>query len=65
MCLSYLVRNTCWTNCRRAASHRANLTPQEQQRLEQYIAERKQVYATRRQPGSGSSGTTPSGSHSG
>jgi hypothetical protein len=31
MCLSYLVRNTCWTNCRRAAGHRANLTPQEQQ----------------------------------
>jgi hypothetical protein len=60
MCLSYLVRNTCWTNCRRAAGHRGTLTPQEQQRLEQYITAQKQVYAAKRQHAT-SAATTGSG----
>jgi hypothetical protein len=48
MCLSFLTRNTCWSNCRRAANHRADLTPSEQQRLESYIETQKQAYNARR-----------------
>jgi hypothetical protein len=29
MCLSFLTRNTCWSNCKRAAQHKADLTPNE------------------------------------
>jgi len=48
MCLSYLIRNSCWSNCRRAAQHRANLTAAELQRLEQYLETQKRTYNTRR-----------------
>jgi hypothetical protein len=48
MCLSYLIRNSCWSNCRRAAQHRADLTAAELQRLEQYIETQKRTYNTRR-----------------
>jgi hypothetical protein len=48
MCLSFLTRNTCWSNCRRAANHRADLNPTEQQRLETYIEAQKQAYNARR-----------------
>jgi hypothetical protein len=48
MCLSFLTRNTCWSNCKRAAHHRSNLTSLEQQRLENYITTRKQLYDARR-----------------
>jgi hypothetical protein len=47
MCLSFLTCNTCWSNCKRAAQHRADLNANEQQRLEAYIAQRKQAYATK------------------
>jgi len=48
MCLAYLTRNTCWSNCKRASQHRANLTPSEHTRLEQYIAAQKAAYDARR-----------------
>jgi hypothetical protein len=48
MCLSFLTRNTCWSNCRRASSHRSNLTDAEQNRLRQYIETQKQLHQARR-----------------
>jgi hypothetical protein len=48
MCLSFLTRNTCWSNCKRAAQHTANLNPNEFQRLEQYITQQKSMYAAKR-----------------
>jgi hypothetical protein len=48
MCLSYLLRNTCWTNCKRAGGHRASLTPSEHQRLVDYVTTQKQSYQARR-----------------
>jgi hypothetical protein len=50
MCLAYLTRNTCWSNCKRASHLHANLTPSEQTRLEQYIAAQKAVYDACRSP---------------
>jgi len=57
MCLAYLTRNTCWSNCKRASHHRANLTPSEQTRLEQYIAMQKAVYDARRSQSAARSAT--------
>jgi hypothetical protein len=48
MCLSFLTRNTCWSNCRRASSHHSNLTEAEQNRLRQYIETQKQLHQARR-----------------
>jgi len=48
MCISFLVRNTCWTNCKRASQHRANLTAGEQTRLEQHLTNQMQGYTARR-----------------
>jgi hypothetical protein len=49
MCLSFLVRNQCWSNCKRASQHRAALNNVEQTRLEAYINTQKQAYSARRQ----------------
>jgi len=35
MCLSFLTRNTCWSNCKCATQHRADLNSAEHSRLEQ------------------------------
>jgi hypothetical protein len=59
MCLSFLVRNTCWSNCKRAAQHRADLNPGELTRLEQYIQAQKQAYTARRANATASAGTPP------
>jgi len=40
MCLSFLLRNGCWSNCRRAPQHTSTLTSNEQLRLQQYLAQR-------------------------
>jgi hypothetical protein len=61
MCLAYLVRNSCVTNCRRAAQHRANLNPAEQARLEQYINAQKTVYHAKRAATVTTSSAAPSG----
>ncbi len=37
MCLSFLLQNGCWSNCKRVAHHVASLTMNEQQRLAAYI----------------------------
>jgi hypothetical protein len=59
MCLSFLVRNTCWSNCKRAAQHRADLNPGELTRLEQYIQAQKQAYTARRANATASARTPP------
>jgi hypothetical protein len=48
MCISYLLRNMCWTNCKRAGGHRAALTLSEHQRLVDYVTTQKQSYQARR-----------------
>jgi hypothetical protein len=62
MCLSFLTRNTCWSNCRRASAHKSTLTPGELQRLSTYLATQKQHYDARRTAASTASQPT-SGSH--
>jgi len=60
-CLSY-IRQSCWTTCKRAASHRA-LSPQEQNRLLPYLqsqARRAQGNTTPATvPGRAPAGTVP------
>jgi hypothetical protein len=41
MCLSFLTRNTCWSNCKRAAQHRTDLYANEIKRLKHYITQHK------------------------
>jgi len=40
ICLSYHLRGGCWTNCRRAQTHQQTLTPDDLQRLSQYLTRR-------------------------
>jgi hypothetical protein len=40
MCLSFLLKNGCWSNCRQAQHHTSTLSPNEQQRLHQYLTQR-------------------------
>jgi len=40
MCLSYLLRGGCWSNCRRIDQHIPTLSGSEQQRLKDYLAQR-------------------------
>jgi hypothetical protein len=40
ICLSYHLRGGCWTNCRRAPNHQQTLTPEDIQRLSQYLTRR-------------------------
>jgi hypothetical protein len=49
MCLSFLLKSGCWSNCKRAAQHTATLTTNEQQRLTQYLQQRLAA-TTARQP---------------
>jgi hypothetical protein len=37
ICLSYYVRNGCWSNCKRANTHNRVLTSTEKAKLESYI----------------------------
>jgi len=39
MCLSYLFRGGCWSNCRRIAQHTPNLSAPEKQRLKEYLTQ--------------------------
>lgn len=59
MCLSFLLKNGCWSNCKRAQNHTAALTANEQQRLTQYLTRR---LATRNTP-SGTPYSTPGVAH--
>jgi len=58
MCLSFLLRGGCWSNCKRASNHGHTLSPSETQRLQQYLTRR---FATLTNPqGAGSPpGATP------
>jgi hypothetical protein len=46
MCLSFLLRQGCWSNCRRAAQHTATLSTNEQQRLTSYLNQRTTPMST-------------------
>jgi hypothetical protein len=37
ICLSYYLRNGCWSNCRRASTHNRTLSPTEAAKLESYV----------------------------
>jgi hypothetical protein len=47
VCLSYFLRNSCWSTCSRAASHKT-LTPTERAKLETYL--KAQVAKLRAKP---------------
>jgi hypothetical protein len=40
ICLSYHLRHTCWSNCRRASSHGRTFSAAERTRLEDYLRQR-------------------------
>jgi hypothetical protein len=40
MCLSFLLRQGCWSNCRRAQQHTSTLSQNEQARLSAYLTQR-------------------------
>jgi hypothetical protein len=40
MCLSFLLKGGCWSNCKRAMHHTSSLSANEQQRLTQYLTRR-------------------------
>ncbi len=40
MCLSFLTKAGCWSNCKRAATHGATLQPAELQRVQQFLVRR-------------------------
>jgi hypothetical protein len=37
ICLSFYLRNGCWSNCRRASTHNRTLSPTEKAKLESYV----------------------------
>jgi len=55
MCLSFLLRGGCWSNCKRGAQHVSTLSTGEQQRLTQYLTQRLSAVA----PSSGATIPTP------
>ncbi len=50
MCLSFLLRNGCWSNCHRSAQHVSTLSTTEQQCLTQYLTQRLTPAATQASP---------------
>ncbi len=55
MCLSFLLRGGCWSNCKRGTQHVSTLSTGEQQRLTQYLTQRLSAVA----PSSGATIPTP------
>jgi len=58
MCLSFLLRGGCWSNCKRASNHGQTLSPTETDRLQQFLTWRMATLT--RTTGTGRTlGTTP------
>jgi hypothetical protein len=57
MCLSFLLRQGCWSNCKRANQHTSVLSANEQRRLQEYLQQRLPTLTAA--SGLGSQGTAP------
>jgi len=60
MCLSFLLRGGCWSNCKQASNHGQTLSPTETQRLQQYLTRRFANLTNASGAGSPPSATPPS-----
>jgi hypothetical protein len=58
MCLSFLLRQGCWSNCKRANQHTSVLSANEQRRLQEYLQQRLPTLTTASVLGT--QGTAPS-----
>jgi len=50
VCLSYYLRNGCWSNCRRANTHNRTLSAAEKAKLETYLRQRVATLRTTQPP---------------
>jgi hypothetical protein len=51
ICLSFYLRNGCWSNCRHANTHNCTLSPTEKAKLELYVQHQAEKLLCKTTPG--------------